>query len=311
MDTATKIQLDVLRDSLERVRKQLDSDDCCINAREVAAAAANAVSALRDDPTMQDEIRTRLGFWKEICDSRGELAKAAHGAIRPLERLSKDSRQNPVLVDSLIRIAQSWNGRRPANWNGAWPPCPRSVAQWMECSEILNQVLGWELEGPARKSLRKWCDIINQTICKAKCLAVDEVCCLADPGLEAYLREASLVKSTITELVRAADVLGRLPDAQGGDTTSAPDATEQEPEGATGANSANNARLFPGGAPENTDIRDLVCLLDANNGLPEDERKSMNQVAREFTGEENRNARKAKSLLTRIRRMRREGKVNI
>lgn len=73
------------------------------------------------------------------------------------------------------------------------------------------------------------------------------------------------------------------------------------------ANNANNSRLFPGGFPENADIRDLVCKLDA----AKQSEKSDNEIAREFTGETKGHDKKAKSLLSQIRRLKREGKVNL
>ncbi|GEM_PF-2388835 len=77
--------------------------------------------------------------------------------------------------------------------------------------------------------------------------------------------------------------------------------------GANSANSANTSRLFPGGLPRNLDVRDLVCKLDAEKQPG----KSDNDIAREFTGETKGHDKKAKSLLSQIRRLKREGKVNL
>lgn len=65
---------------------------------------------------------------------------------------------------------------------------------------------------------------------------------------------------------------------------------------------ANALKLFPGGMPENQDIIDLVVKLNTEK----DSGKSMNAIALEFAGEK----KKAQSLLSQIRRMRRDGKVD-
>jgi len=70
---------------------------------------------------------------------------------------------------------------------------------------------------------------------------------------------------------------------------------------------ANNRKLFPKGVPNNPDIVDLVLRLDSqrNSG------KSMNQIAREFTEKSEGNEKRAQSLLAQIRRMRRDGRLNL
>jgi hypothetical protein len=73
------------------------------------------------------------------------------------------------------------------------------------------------------------------------------------------------------------------------------------------ANSANTARLFPGGVPENPDIVDLVVRLDAAKGG----NKSQNTIAREFTNESPSNDQRAQSLLSQIRRLKREGRITL
>lgn len=78
-------------------------------------------------------------------------------------------------------------------------------------------------------------------------------------------------------------------------------------ESTASADSADNPRLFPGGAPDNPDIRDLVAKLDADKGG----KKSQNGIAREFTGESVGRDKKARSLLRQVRRLKAAGKVNL
>jgi hypothetical protein len=70
---------------------------------------------------------------------------------------------------------------------------------------------------------------------------------------------------------------------------------------------ANTAKLFPRGVPPNPDIVDLVVRLDAAKGSG----KSDIQIAREFKGETAGNDPKSKSLLSQIRRMRRNGRITL
>ena len=70
---------------------------------------------------------------------------------------------------------------------------------------------------------------------------------------------------------------------------------------------ANTRKLFPNGAPNDTDIVDLVIKLDSAKGT----QKTMSQVAREFTGETIGNDKKAKQLLARIRMMKSRGNLNL
>jgi len=79
----------------------------------------------------------------------------------------------------------------------------------------------------------------------------------------------------------------------------------------TGANSANTSRLFSGAVPENPDLRDLAALLDAERSKPESERRSKMAIARDFTHETDRADKKARSLLSQLRRMKRHGRVNL
>jgi hypothetical protein len=69
--------------------------------------------------------------------------------------------------------------------------------------------------------------------------------------------------------------------------------------------SANTAKLFPKGLPQNPDIVDLVVRLDTAKGTD----KSDIAIAREFTGEPESRDGKARSLLSQIRRMRRNGRI--
>lgn len=71
--------------------------------------------------------------------------------------------------------------------------------------------------------------------------------------------------------------------------------------------SANRLKLFPKGIPENSDIQDLVVRLDTEKGSG----KSKNRIAREFTGEDRGHDPKARSLLAQIRRLKRDGRVNL
>jgi hypothetical protein len=70
---------------------------------------------------------------------------------------------------------------------------------------------------------------------------------------------------------------------------------------------ADTSRLFTRGVPDNTDIRDLVCMLDAER----DSGKSRNEIARNFTRESKEDFPKAASLLSQIRRMEKNGRINL
>jgi hypothetical protein len=70
---------------------------------------------------------------------------------------------------------------------------------------------------------------------------------------------------------------------------------------------ANTRKLFPKGLPDNQDVVDLVVRLNTEMGPG----RSMNQIAREFTGEMAKNDAKALSLLSQIRRMIRKGRVKL
>lgn len=73
------------------------------------------------------------------------------------------------------------------------------------------------------------------------------------------------------------------------------------------AASANRLKLFPKGVPENNDIVDLVVRLDAER----DSGKSMNRIEREYTKEKRGKDQRAKSLLAQVRRLKRQGRVNL
>jgi hypothetical protein len=74
------------------------------------------------------------------------------------------------------------------------------------------------------------------------------------------------------------------------------------------ANSANTSKLFCGIVPTNPDLVDLAVRIDAE---PKDSKRSWNEIARNFTGETNGTDTKAKSLLSQLRRMKRQGRVNL
>jgi hypothetical protein len=70
---------------------------------------------------------------------------------------------------------------------------------------------------------------------------------------------------------------------------------------------ANTEKLFPKGLPSNVDIVDLVCRIHAE----QDPNKGLSQIAREFTEESEEHFPKAKSLLSQIRRQKREGRITL
>jgi hypothetical protein len=74
--------------------------------------------------------------------------------------------------------------------------------------------------------------------------------------------------------------------------------------GFASANSANTFRLFPRGVPDNPDVVDLVVRLSSETG-------ARIVIARKFTGETPGADRKAQSLLAQIRRMKKNGRVNL
>lgn len=78
-----------------------------------------------------------------------------------------------------------------------------------------------------------------------------------------------------------------------------------------GANSANTSQLFSGTIPKNSDLVDLAALIDAEKSKPKNERRSRNEIAREFKGETVGNSLKADSLLARLRYLRKRGRVNL
>ena len=75
----------------------------------------------------------------------------------------------------------------------------------------------------------------------------------------------------------------------------------------TDAVRANEAKLFPGGVPRNSNIVDLVVRLDAERASG----RSANEIARDFTGEQEGNDTRAQSLLSQIRRLKREKKISL
>jgi hypothetical protein len=75
------------------------------------------------------------------------------------------------------------------------------------------------------------------------------------------------------------------------------------------ADSADTSRLFPGGLPDDMDLQDLVIRLDANKSRKPDERKSKNQIAREFFNETKECQPKTRTYLRQIRRMSERGEI--
>ena len=74
---------------------------------------------------------------------------------------------------------------------------------------------------------------------------------------------------------------------------------------AIGADSADKRKIFPDGVPDDTEVVDVVILI-----LNEKERgKSLNQIAREYTGETVGNFPKAARILDRIRKGKARGKI--
>jgi hypothetical protein len=69
---------------------------------------------------------------------------------------------------------------------------------------------------------------------------------------------------------------------------------------------ANTSKLFPHGEINDRDVVELV--LKINTELNDE--KSLNQIAREYTGETKGKDSRAQSLLTKIRRLKRVGRVN-
>jgi len=65
---------------------------------------------------------------------------------------------------------------------------------------------------------------------------------------------------------------------------------------------ASAANLFIGSVPKNSNLVDLIVLLDSQK----DSGRSMNEIAAEFMGGD---TKKSKSLLSQIRRMKREGRL--
>ena len=81
------------------------------------------------------------------------------------------------------------------------------------------------------------------------------------------------------------------------------------PDAPDSANCANHSALFPNGVPKDSDIVDLVVRLNSEHAKAKTERKSDNEVAREFTNEPKGGDVKAKRLLARIRKMKRKGDI--
>jgi len=69
---------------------------------------------------------------------------------------------------------------------------------------------------------------------------------------------------------------------------------------------ASAEKLFPKGEPKNRDVVELVIKINTEKGGE----KSLNQIARAYTRESKGSDRRAQQLLSTIRRLRREGRVN-
>ena len=76
-------------------------------------------------------------------------------------------------------------------------------------------------------------------------------------------------------------------------------------------NSANTCRLFLRGVPVNPDLVDLIARIDAEKAKPQNARRSLNEIAREFTGEIKGDDKKAQSLLSQAQRMKRRGRATL
>jgi hypothetical protein len=70
---------------------------------------------------------------------------------------------------------------------------------------------------------------------------------------------------------------------------------------------ADRSPLFPKGVPDDSDLVDLVTRLDAER----EPKRSWNKIARELLGESQGNDTRTQSLLRKLRRMRRAGRVNL
>ena len=130
-------------------------------------------------------------------------------------------------------------------------------------------------------------------------------------GLELAFIEITHAFRDVLQRLRQldADLAGELTGAEDNRRSgSGEDNTGDTPAGAS-ANGANTAQLFPEGVPKNPRIVDLVCRLDAEKAQPEDKRRAMIVIAREYTGESMGNDKEAKSLLSQIRRMKRDKDV--
>ncbi len=76
---------------------------------------------------------------------------------------------------------------------------------------------------------------------------------------------------------------------------------------------ANKLSLFPEGKPDDTDLCDLVVELDSERAKPKEERRSMNQTARDFFGESGKDWKetKARKYIARTSTGRKRGKINL
>tara|TARA_B100000519_G_scaffold110780_2_gene95869 strand:- start:447 stop:1094 length:648 start_codon:yes stop_codon:yes gene_type:complete len=84
-----------------------------------------------------------------------------------------------------------------------------------------------------------------------------------------------------------------------------PSDANKELEDKTTSERASASKLFIGDVPSNPDIVDLVAKIDSNT----DPKVSLIEIARKFTGESRGDEKRAKSLLSAIRRMKRDGRI--
>jgi hypothetical protein len=82
-------------------------------------------------------------------------------------------------------------------------------------------------------------------------------------------------------------------------------------DGKTGENSANISKLFCGHVLKNPDLVDLAIRIAAEKNKPKNERRSNNKIALEFTKETIIKGSRAASLLAGLRRLKRDGRVNL
>jgi hypothetical protein len=126
-------------------------------------------------------------------------------------------------------------------------------------------------------------------------LALDEVTLAKARAMNAYLKSLSTVNTTVQSLVVSTFLDPHVHFVEANNDPIGELSPEER---------ANRAKLFPGGVPTNANIVDLVVRIDAARGTG----KSLREIGLEFTGGDR---RKALSLLSQIRRMKREGRITL